>query len=456
WVCDYYLQFLSGVVDIVNMRTGELYEREDFKDDSGEYIIVSKSTVWNIINDPKNAAIVESYRMNKHRYVGTVRPHYHRSLPNYSLSKISLDDRDLPRKMHGGGRVKAYYAYDVASGVLLGAAYSRNKDTALFIDCIRDMFRFIQRRGYGMPMEIEVEHHIVSLFKDDLAKSGVVFPFVRFCAAGNSQEKHAEQMNKRKKYGFEKRYQSGIGRFYAKNETERSGGERVFDEKTQMYTIKEKTYSFEELVADDRASIKAYNNGKHRKDKSRTCMQVLEESINPNLAEINIATLARYIGDKTTTSIVRNMYVQVQYAKYALPSPEVLGRLGAKKYKVDAYYLPSEEGEIGEVYLYQNGEFISEAKKIVAFNTSQAESTESDKLAKEEQAKYITKFDKMIKDSKENFAPVKIIENKKNYEELIPEIVPVEYAELQEEDNFEEAVNNYDESYISASALDNL
>lgn len=38
------------------------------------------------------------------------------------------------------------------------------------------------------PAEVEVEHHLVNNFADGLIRAGVVFPFVRWCNPGNSQE----------------------------------------------------------------------------------------------------------------------------------------------------------------------------------------------------------------------------------------------------------------------------
>lgn len=48
-------------------------------------------------------------------------PHVHRHSPEFSLSKVSFDDRDLPRKLKDTkARPKAYYAYDVASQCVVG------------------------------------------------------------------------------------------------------------------------------------------------------------------------------------------------------------------------------------------------------------------------------------------------------------------------------------------------
>ena len=38
--------------------------------------------------------------------------------------------------MKDGNRVKAYYAYDVVSGAVVGYAYNRYKTTELFLDVV--------------------------------------------------------------------------------------------------------------------------------------------------------------------------------------------------------------------------------------------------------------------------------------------------------------------------------
>lgn len=457
WVSEDYKRFTKGDFDVVNIQTGEIFNRMDFLDSKRrDFITVSDATCWNYVNKPKNRAIVDSYRDSGHKFLSTVRPHMHRHAPNFSLSKISLDDRDLPRKMHSGERVKAYYAYDVASGCLIGASYSIRKDVSLFIGCIREMFRFIDSRGWGMPLEMEVEHHLVSNFKDDLMKAGVVFPFVHWCAPSNSQEKHAEQFNRAKKYGYEKRYQDGIGRWYGRLEANQTGGERVYDDENNKYVVKEKTYSFEQLVADDIHTIALYNSGLHRdqkKYKDKTRMQVMEENLNPNLASINRPLLVRYIGDCATTSIRRNMYCQVQYSDYMLPNPEILSRLQPNNYTVQAYYMPvNAEGkeQIDEVYLYQHDDYICEAKRIIKFNSSHAEWTDTDTEAMTSQAKYISQFDKMVKDGREKIARVQLMENLDQYTTVGVETVeadpvieaPVDYSDSLDVDAAEWGLNS--------------
>jgi len=248
-VHDLYHQFIGNAIDVVDVTTGELFERSDFFTESGQPITFSEATTWNYINDPKNRPIVDKFRSGRLEFNNIHRPHHHRHSPFFSYSKISMDDRDLPRKMPNGKRVKAYYAYDVASGCVVGVSYSHDKNAELFIDCVRDMFRRLDNQSMGIPMEVEVEHHLVALFKDDLMKAGTIFPFVRWAGAGNAQEKRAEHFHRRKKYGYEKKYQNGIGRFYSKLEANRTASDKISDGANNNW--KEEKYSYETIVADD-------------------------------------------------------------------------------------------------------------------------------------------------------------------------------------------------------------
>lgn len=412
-VLDMYLEFLAGKADFVDVSTGEIFNRMDFYNDKGQPITISEATVWNYINDPKNRAIVDSRRNDAHSFNNMHRPHHHRHAAEYSLSKISLDDRDLPRKMLDGKRVKAYYAYDVASGVCMGASYSKNKDTGLFIDCLRDMFRFLDDNKLGFPLEVEVEHHLVNRFKDDVMKAGVVFPFVRFCNPGNSQEKYAEQMNKVKKYGYEKRYQEGIGRYSLNLEANKPKINKSWNE--EGLQVIEKKYEYDRLVADDLWIIEKYNNDLHPNQKKypgMSRMDVMKAKVNPNVSEFDPAIVARFVGDKTTTTITRNQYVKVKHNKYQLPDVESLSKLKPNNYTVDAYYLPGKDGLISEVFVYQNDEYIGVCKPLETYNRATAEQTEKDSHAYTEQSKYVSQFDAMIKKGrKENTHKLEIIKN---------------------------------------------
>lgn len=400
-VAEMYNQFVCGELDVYDPETGELFDPEEFTDKNGDPIALSETTIANYLNNPKNRALRSKLHDSAWDFNNRYRPHHNRTAPVWAFSKISLDDRDLPRKMADGTRVKAYYAYDVASGCVIGYAYNRLKTADLFIDCVRNMFQLIDRQGWNCPAEVEVEHHLVNNFADGLIRAGVVFPFVRWCNPGNSQEKRAEHFNRAKKYGIEKRLQVGIGRWYARLEANRPKEEKVYDEFNNTY--KEATYTYDQLVADDIRAIAEYNNQLHPNQKlypGLTRWEVLCQNQNPNLSPVDKALLYRFIGEKTRTSIRRSMYCTVRGEKFRLPSPELLERLAPNDYEVQAYYLPNEAGEVSEVYIYQDAAFIAKCAPVGAYNEATAEQTDEDRQNYTEQAKYVSEFDALIRREK--------------------------------------------------------
>lgn len=433
-VWELYNLFVQGELELYDPETGEVLNPADFTDKDGNPLVLSPATVANYLNNPKNKALRGKLHMSQWDFNNAYRPYHLRSIGEYSLSKVSLDDRDLPRPMKDGNRVKAYYAYDVVSGAVVGYAYNRYKTTELFLDCMRNMFQTLDRNGMYIPAELEVEHHLVSDFADGLMQAGTVFPLIRWCNPGNSREKRAEHKNREKKYGVEKRTQVGIGRWYAKLEANRPKEEKVYDEKNNTYKVK--TYSYEELVADDIRAIETFNAQPHPNQKRYPGMSrwdVLCAHQNPNLAPWDKAVLYRFIGQHTETTIRQNTYCTVMYNQYGLPSPEIIEKLEPRNYKVDAYYLPDADGTINEVYIYQNGRYIATCKPVARYNENTAEQTEYDKAAYTEQSKYVAQFDKMMKDGKIKRVGILAKEEAKLITEVQAEAVPLP-AQAEEED----------------------
>lgn len=433
-VWEQYNMFVQGDLELYDPETGEVLNPADFTDKDGNPLVLSPATVANYLNNPKNKALRAKLHMSQWDFNNAYRPYHLRSIGEFSLSKVSLDDRDLPRPMKDGNRVKAYYAYDVVSGAVVGYAYNRYKTGELFLDCMRNMFQTLDRNGMYIPAELEVEHHLVSDFADGLMQAGTVFPLIRWCNPGNSREKRAEHKNREKKYGVEKRTQVGIGRWWAKLEANRPKEEKVYDEKNNTYKVK--TYSYEELVADDIRAIQTFNAQPHPNQKRYPGMSrwdVLCAHQNPNLAPWDKVVLYRFIGQHTETTIRQNTYCTVMYNQYGLPSPEIIEKLEPRNYKVDAYYLPDADGTINEVYIYQNGRYIATCKPVARYNENTAEQTEYDKAAYTEQAKYVAQFDKMMKDGKIKRVGILAKEEAKLITEVQAEAVPLP-TQAEEED----------------------
>lgn len=401
-VAELYNSFVCGELDVYDPETGELFNPDDFTEKDGEPRVLSEATINNYLNMPKNRVLVEHALSSWTTFMHEQMPHVHRHAPEFSFSKISFDDRDLPRKLKDTKiRPKAYYAYDVASQAVVGFAYNRNKNVDLVVDMFRSMFRLIERNGWNCPAQVEVENHLMSQWKDNFLKAGVMFPFVRFCAPQNSQEKYAEPMNGAKKKSVEHRNHLGIGRFYAKDRHYRVESKKVFDALNDTYEDKQ-YYSWEQLIAEDMNDVMEFNNSLHPNQKKypgMTRWQVLEANMNPTLQPINKAVMARYIGEHVETSIRRNSYCRVNYTDWWLSSTEVLEKLAPNNYKVDAYYLPDDDGNFTEVYIYQNGQLIDQLQNVGTFNTADAEQTDEDKAIFVEQQKKISHFNKYVRDN---------------------------------------------------------
>ena len=402
-IAEMYNMFVCGELDVYDPKTGELMNPDDFVDrKTGEPLELSESTINNYLNKPKNRVLVEHALSSWTTFMHEQMPHVHRHAPKFSLSKISFDDRDLPRKLKDTkARPKAYYAYDVMSQCVVGFAYNRKKNVDLVVECFRSMFRLLERRGWNCPAQVEVEHHLMSQWKDSFLKAGVLFPFVRFCAPQNSQEKYAEPMNGAKKRSIEHRNHLGIGRFYAKDRHYRTEAKKVFDELNDTYEDKQ-YYSWDELIADDMRDVMEFNNSLHPNQKKypgMTRWQVLEANMNPTLQPLDKSVLARFIGEHVETSIRRNSYCRVAYTDWWLSDVSVLEKLAPNNWKVDAYYLTDENDSVKNVYIYQNDMLIDELQNVGTFNTADCEQTENDREIFVEQQKKIAGFNKWVADN---------------------------------------------------------
>lgn len=400
-IAEMYNMFVCGELgEVYDPKTGELMNPDDFVDKNGDPKSLSESTICNVLNKPSNKLLIDQKLMSWTTFMHEAMPHVHRHGGDFSLSQITMDDVDLTRKLKDTKqRVHAYYAYDVVSQCVVGASYARKKDEGLVVDCFRDMFRLIEKQGWGMPAGIEVENHLMTQYKDGFLQAGVAFPFVHFCAPQNSQEKYAEPLNGAKKRSVIHKNHEGIGRFYGKGKW-RQEYKKVSDETNELYEDKE-YFSWDQLVAEDRRDSYEWNHQLHPNQKKfpgMTRWDVLCERINPTLQPLDKLTLARYIGERVETSIRRNSTVRVAHEDWWLSDTSVLEKLRPNDYQVTAYYMPDEEGKPTEVYIFQGDKYIDHVEKVQTYNRVMAEQTEEDTVNYIEQRKKIAKFSKYVKD----------------------------------------------------------
>jgi hypothetical protein len=451
WVHDYYLRFLGGELQIVDGETGELYDREDFYDDKKQtYITISKATVYNVLNNPMNAVIIDRMRSSRIDHDTKATPYNRRHAPVYSLSKISADDRTLPRKTLDGKWVNAYYAFDVASGVVLSAVYDdRKPDTEMVWECFRELYRNVEQNNLMWPIELEVENHLMKPLEEQLRQ---MFSFVTYTNPGTSKSKRAEHYIHAKKYQDERRHQIGIGRWHSKSK------HYSIKTSTKDPDYKEPRLPREQIIAEDMESVMRFNNELHPNQKlypGMTRWQVLVENMNPDAGRPEKYKLFRFMGLQTETSIRNNDAVQVQYQHYGIEKFEVLRMLKANNYKVTACYVPASDGSINEVYLYQADRFISKATLIERYNEAKAERTERDEEIRTAQAKRKANFYRIEKEGLAAKIDRKlVIEEQDNYQHEQP--VKIVDMPRQQEESLDELMQRYSGKYYQEKSINDL
>lgn len=421
-VLELYTEFISGKKELYDQSTGEVFRPRDFIKPGSETL--SESTVWNYLKDVYGNTAIYADRNGNFEYNNSLRPKNHRHHGTYSLSKISMDDVALSRKAVGNKWVYKYMATDVVSQYIFRPAYILGKPTEQTVyESFRNMFCELSLMGLPMPGELEVEHHIMSNFQ----WLPQVFQFVRFCQSPT--EKRAEHAIRRLKYGAAKDLGQTRGRWYAKHEAYKSVRFKINGD------YPEQEFDPHQLIADDMAAIEAHNNELHPDQKrfpGKTRKQVLLENFNPNLQAIDKSYLYRFIGNKTDTSIRNNDYCQVACQRFELKDFACLQRLKPNNRTVTAYWLPDEEGNVNTVYLYQGETYIGEAENLENFtyNECAAERTAEDEAKMLHQAKRAAKFDRLIKERRQEIPRIgKINSDTARYIETVPVDIVIEENE---------------------------
>lgn len=392
-VWQWYCEFLRGEVHYMNPTTGEVYDPMDYPD-------LSEKVVGDYLASQTNQALLSKKHDARHDYHTTMRPHHKRIKPKYSLSMVSMDDKDLSLKIRWRkttkkmvrGRMqevsrwidtalKAYFVYDVASEAIIGWAFSGDKDRDIFERCVRHMYRNLLSLGLGQPHEAQVENHIVSLYRDGMMRDGILFPKVTFAGAENSQEKYAERYNRNFKYQIEKLHApEAVGRPFARLASNRTKGRKVSDGDNNNFETNE--YSFEEAVRLYEEMIRLYNQEPHPKQKlypGKTRLEVLLEYVHPEIKPIDMLQLTRHLGKSTETSIHRGQ-LRAGYEDYSVRIDQQ-DRLKGRDGKVTAYWWEQDEAEgapADEILLYQDDIFLGVCPRIVPYQVSALERTRED------------------------------------------------------------------------------
>jgi hypothetical protein len=427
-----YIEFVNGEKELYDGETGEVFKPEDFSH-KGRPLTVSCSTVWGYLKDVVNTTSVYADRNGNFDYVNSLRPKNHRHTGQYSLSKVTMDDRDMSRKSVRGW-IHSYISVDVVSGYWFRPAYSLKKDRDLVYEAFRNMFCELEELGLPTPGELEVEHFLMK----DIEWLQEVFPFVRFCTSPT--EKRAEHAIRAMKYGVSRKNNHSRGRWYAKHEAYRSIRNKVSGDFT------EPEYQPETILQDDLSDVEEHNSELHPLQNTypgMTRRDVFIKNYNPELKPVEKWRLYRYIGNVDETTIRNNDYVKAANGEYELTDFECLKRLKPNSYQVKAYWLPSPDGHVERVYLYQDDSFIGEAteRRQYSYNECSVERTEADGAKMLHQYKRAAKFDKFVKTERADIPKVGVQKATVSREIAQVEVAVIADMPAVEENDYEDITN---------------
>ena len=88
----------------------------------------------------------------------------------------------------------------------------------------------------------------------------------------------------------------------------------------------------------------------------------------------------------------RNSYCRVCGEDWWISKPEVLELLAPNDYKVEARYLTDEQGEITDMFIFQNDMLIDRLDRVGTYNTARAEQTDTDRAIFQEQQHRLGQF----------------------------------------------------------------
>lgn len=385
-----YMAFVSGVKLLVSEETGEVYNPKDYEP-------ISVSSVRTYMRKWSNSVGTQKKRSNSRIGYNAKHRSYANLKVDYAGALLSMDDRDMPFKLQGTRkRVVGYFTADACSTAIIGWAFARpkmreddsnGKGLNLIFDCFRNTFEQLEYYGVNMPAEVEVENHLMSNLRETTLKEGNLFPFVRFAAAENPQEKSIEGFFRILRYKYERKIKGFRARPHARSEFNQS---RPNEEHIE--------YSFEQICEMTIEHILEYNNDLHPNQKKfpgKSRIEVFLEYQHPKLQPINWRDVARWIGFSVKTSVNRGE-VRANNQKFLLPSPELMDKTGMGS-ECTAYWFKHQAGEENTIYLYRKDEFICEMTTKPTFHKARIEQDERDLEAMARMQSFTNKIDSHAK-----------------------------------------------------------
>lgn len=338
-VADLYDGFLGGYVEVINNKTGEVYNPKEFK-------ALKPRAIRHFLTRWDNKIGTFAKRSgDRQKLMQTFVPYESLEQPYYAGSMISIDDRQPPFWYDKGSRMWWYLGIDLASEAITAWAYGKTKEE-LILNFYRQLVRNYAEWGVNLPDALECESSLNSSFKDTFLQNGRMFQEVQI-HPNSARSKRIERYYGNLRYGIEKEQEGWIARPFALSENNQTGPTPT------------KIIPYGDLVKQCFKNIVTWNNMPCSQDKSRSRFDYFKEMQHPDLKSTNYKGFVKHLGYKTVTSCNAGI-MHLQHGEWLLGDKgaiytgedliKLLRQVEGKT--IDVYWLDGNNGEVLKAYVY--------------------------------------------------------------------------------------------------------
>lgn len=399
-VARQYLAFLEGEFEIINNKTGEVYDPEGLPE-------LSLSSITNYLAKWDSQIGTHAKRSgDRQKLMQKFEPYHSLAQPTFAGSLLSIDDRQPPFEYQKGKRMWFYNGIDLASEAFTCWVYGKSKD-GIIMEFYRQLVRNYHDWGFNLPDGLECESSLNSSFKDTFLAEGNMFQNVRI-EANNARGKRIEAYYKPLRYQLEKEREGWLARPFAMSESNQIGSKP------------KQIIPYDEIAQGSLQDIMTWNNMEHSKIKGKTRWEVFLENQNPNLKPTNYRSFLPYIGHHTKTSCNAGI-THLQNNEWLLGDNgeiytgeklvSLMKKVEGKSF--DTYWLDGNNGEVIKALVYMDGRYICELQPKPIYARAKIERTEADEAARDMMIRYAQTIQGYQTFKKNTLTPLTVVDHRK-------------------------------------------
>ena len=399
-VAKEYEAFLDGYIEVINEKTGEIYDPKEYPQ-LGNRAITTFLNKWEI-----KIGTHAKRSGDRQKLLQDFIPYESMERPALAGSIISIDDRQPPFEYEKGKRMWWYIGIDLASEAIVAWAYGKTKE-----ELIKNFYKNVVINHHNwnveLPAELECESSLNSSFKNTFLRNGAMFEKVNI-HANSARSKMIERFFRDMRYEFEKHQMGWLARPFAKSEA------------NQISAKKKVIVPYDKLVAQCFSNIMLWNNMPKKGTTIGRFDYFLQNQSN-ELQPTNYKSFIQYLGTKTVTSCNAGI-VKLQRSEWLLGDKNtiytgeklinLLKQVESKE--IDVYWLDDDNGQVIKAMIFnrKDGRYIGEVLPKPVSARSFKEETDKHREARKLMAKYRNTVTNYMQVKKNEIDSLTVIDNR--------------------------------------------